>query len=422
MTLFSLLTYGDAANRGADVYTNVQALSMSPFFDYVSYIWKTAPCVYGPISLGTSRIAAMIAGGNILTAIMAYKVLAFIWAVVLIEMSYRLSRLLGTPVRPFLFIVLNPVFLLQGVAQLHCDMLAVALCVCMLYFFFNGRWYLAFLFAGIAIAAKMNFVLVLAFMLVALFLGRDSWLSFFYKAIAGTAITVIVLFMLYYPYYTSPETFRAPLTFLFSQNPAKSIAEVMGDVVYFAPGVLTGHTQELNNNINKPSGLSDGQLDVWLAVKKACQVFAFLLSAVIFLRFWFSGRDSRQWMSIFLRFLLIFLLFYSHVFYAWYLMILLPFVWHEEDKRFMQWLFVLTCFSNVHDILCAVNHGTPVYFVVLPLTFLSVLVFFWRFRNNFFTSLRPFSQHETLYIFPDHLSGQGGHSLFLISMPIDFNK
>ena len=386
--IYSLLCYGDAANRGVDVYAGVELLSISPFFDHVSSLWKAAPCVYGPVSLGTSRLACMVAGGNLWIAIGAYKVLVFLWAIVFVEMSYRISIVLKVSVKPFLFIVLNPVFMLQGVAQLHCDMPAIALCSCMLYFFFRRNWYLTFLFAGLAILAKMNFVLVLGFLVVALFLDRENWISFLYKTASGICVTVMVLFVFYYPYYTSTETFGAPLRFLFGQNPGKSISEVIGDVVYFAPGVITGHNDELQSNIHKSSGAPDGQLGTWLRVKKICQIFAFLLSAVIFIRFWYSKGDSKQWMSVFLRLLLVFLLFYSHVFYAWYLMILLPFVWYETDRRFMQWLFVLTSFSNVHDIMCSVQHGTWVYFAVLPLTLLSVLVFFWRFRNNFFTSLK----------------------------------
>lgn len=385
--IFSLLTYGDAANRGADVYADVKSLPVSPFFDYVSILWKTAPCVYGPVSLGTSRIAALIGGGNIFLAIAAYKVLAFIWSIVFIEMAYRISLFLKTSVKPFLFMVLNPVFLIQGLSQLHCDMLALALCCCMLYFFLIGKWYLAFLFAGLTILAKMNFVLVLGFLVVALFLNKKSWMSFFYKTAGGICITFMVLFIVYYPYYTSSETFRAPMKFLLGQNPAKSIAEVMGDVVYFAPQVISGHNEEMNKNMDKPSGLSDGQLQVWLMVKKIGQVFAFLFCAVIFIRFWFGRRDSKQWMSIFLRLLLVFLLFYSHVFYAWYLMILLPFVWYEEDKHFMQWLFVLTCFSIVQDFICFTNHDTIPYYIILVLTFLSIMVFFWRFRRVYFRSL-----------------------------------
>jgi hypothetical protein len=391
--IFSLLAYGDAANRGVDVYTDVRSLIISPYFDAVSYLWKTAPCVYGPVSLGTSRIACLFSSGHLMLAIAVYKVLVFLWALIFIEGIYRLRQRLGLSVRPLLFILLNPVFLIQGVAQMHCDLLAMALSACLLYFFYIGRWYWAFLFAGIAIAAKMNFLLVLGFLVPAVFLTGYTWRSSFYKVFVGLCITVISLAILYSPYYTSIRTFSVPLNFLFGQNPGKSLSEVLGDVIYFAPSVISGRHDELNSTIAKSSGVTDPQLVVWLAVKKACQLFAFIIGLAVFIKFCIGEKTTSQWMRICLRMLLIFLLFYSHVFYAWYIMLILPFVWYEEDELFMQWLFVLTCFSNVHDIMCSVNHGTPVYFIVLPLTLIGVLIFFWRFRNNFFRSLdRPPAQ------------------------------
>jgi hypothetical protein len=385
--IFSLLMYGDAANRGVDVYTDIQSYSVSPYFDYVSPLWRTAPCVYGPVSLGSARLASLLAQGHIVLAIAVYKAIVMLWAILFVEMTYRVSILLRTSVRPLLFILFNPIFLIQGVAQLHCDLLAVALCAGVLFFFFSGRWYLAFIFAGIMVAAKMNFVLVLGFLIGALFFSGEKWTAILYKSAIGLCFTLFTLFILYYPYYTSAATLTVPLKFLFGQNPGKSLAEVLGDIIYFAPSVISGHHDELNATMGKSSGVSDPQLVVWLGVKKACQLFAVILSLIVVVRFWMAGQRSRQWMSVFLRFILIFLMFYSHVFYAWYLMLLLPFVWFDRDERFMQWLFILMAFSNVHDIMCAVNHGTPVYFLVLPLTLIGVLLFFWRFRNNFFTSL-----------------------------------
>jgi hypothetical protein len=179
-----------------------------------------------------------------------------------------------------------------------------------------------------------------------------------------------------------------PFKFVIEQDPAKSIAEVIGDIVYFAPSVISGgEDKELQSNLHVKPSVSTKQLEAWLLVKKGSQAFALLMSIWVFLRFWMSRRDMRQWMKVFTRLMLLFLLFYSHVFYAWYLLMVIPFVWYEDDLRFIQWLFVLTCFSNVHDILCAVNHGTPVYFVVLPLTFLSIVSFVWRFRTVFFLSV-----------------------------------
>jgi hypothetical protein len=386
--MFSMFTYGDAANKGVDVYTDIHSYGVSPYYDFVSDLWKKAPCVYGPVCLNTIRIAALIGGGHLLFTLAAYKLLVLLWAILFIEVMHRISGLLNTPYRSFLFIVLNPLVLMQGLAQLHCDGIAITLSGCMLYFFLDKKWYLAFVFAGLSIAAKISFVLMLPFLIVGLFIDKNNWPSFLSRAAGGIAITVVILVAVYLPYYTSPQTFRTPFKFVFEQDPAKSIAEVIGDIVYFAPSVISsGGNEELHSNLHVKPSISPQQLKAWLLVKKISQVFALLMSALVFLNFWLGRRDVRQWMKVFARLVLLFLLFYSHVFYAWYLLMAIPFLWYEDDLRFIQWLFVLTCFTNVHDILCAVNHGTPIYFVVLPLTFLSIVSFVWRFRTVFFRSV-----------------------------------
>jgi hypothetical protein len=385
--LFSLLSYGDAANRGVDVYTDTASLILSPFFDFVNPMWRKAPCVYGPICLSTSRIAAFVGHGHLSLAITAYKVFAFIWAAIFIEIIFRIGSLLKTTIKPILFIVLNPLFMIQGLAQLHCDAIVITLAAALIYFFLSGRWYLAFIFLGLCIAAKISFVLLLPFLIVALFIEKTSWLSYLSRIGGGIAITAVVIVLMYLPFYTSPKTFTAPFDFLFHQNPAKSISEILGDIVYFAPGVLLGENGELQNNVITPSGISQRQLDAWLLIKTICQIFALVVSAIIFIRFWIGDRTLQQWFRVFVRLLLLFLLFYSHVFYPWYLLFLLPLLWFEGDLPFMQWLFVLTCFVTVQDSICFIKHDTLPYYLILILTFLSTAVFVWRFRTVYFKSL-----------------------------------
>ena len=386
--IFSLLTYGDAANRGIDVYTDTHSYSVSPYFEFVSNLWRTAPCVYGPVCLSMSRIAAFIGQGHLLLALLAYKVIALLWLALFIEVMYRIGNALGRSSSSLLFIILNPLVMMQGLAQLHCDGIAIALSGCMIYFFLTKKWYWAFVFAGLAIASKISFVLMLPFLVVGLFIEKSTWLSFLSRTFVGVVIAVITVVAIYAPYYTSLQTIQTPFKFVFNQDPAKSIAEVIGDIVYFAPSVISGkENQELHSNLHVRPSTSAKQLEAWLLVKKTSQGFALLMSAIVFLRFWLGERDIRHWMKVFTRLLLLFLLFYSHVFYAWYLLMVIPFLWYEDDLRFIQWLFVLTCFCNVHDILCAVQRGTPVYFLVLPLTFLSIVSFVWRFDRVFFKSV-----------------------------------
>ncbi|MBS1625216.1 MAG: hypothetical protein JST83_14410 [Bacteroidetes bacterium] len=385
--LFSLLSYGDAANKGVDVYTDTGALRVSSFFSLVGPLWRQAPCVYGPVCLTTSRIATLTGGGNVIMSIVAYKVLAIVWAAVFIEFMLRVGALLRLSAQMLALILLNPIFMIQGVGQLHCDAIAIALVAGLLYTLVSGRWYAAFVFAGLAIGAKMSYVLMLPFLIGGVFLLRSSWSQFFMRITAGLIITFTTLSLLYLPYYTSGDTFAVPFKFLALQNPAKSAAEIIGDIVYFAPAVVTGHNEEVNSSIQRPSGVSDGQLRSWLAVKMILQVFALVVSIVVLLRFWRGDRTFMNWCRNYVRLLLLFLLFYSHVLYPWYLLFILPLLLQESDVRFVQWLLVMLGLAVAQDTMTFARHDTIPYYIILVLTFISTMSFFWRFRTVYFRSL-----------------------------------
>ena len=68
-------------------------------------------------------------------------------------------------------------------------------------------------------------------------------------------------------------------------------------------------------------------------------------------------------------------------------MMLLPFMWVDDEPVFMQWLFVLTCFISVQDIVCTVSRNSLIYEGVLGLTFISVMLYMYKPMRMFFTSL-----------------------------------
>jgi hypothetical protein len=386
--IFSLLTYGDAANRGINVYTNSTGLSLSPYFSFINPLWAGGTCIYGPITLTLLKISTMVRSGDMLVSMIVYKVFIFLLSLAFIDMMYRVNTILKVSVRPYIFVVLNPVFLLQSVGQLHSDGIALTFAACMLCFLISGGWQLAFIFAAFAIATKLSFVLLIPFIIVWLFVNRKDGMTFFTQTLLGIGISAVIIGILYARYLSGFDQILAPMKSLISQNPAKSVAEVVGDILYFISTLIGGLSKDLNNSIHAASGAADGQVVAWMIAKKICQLAALLLSAFVFFRFWRGQRDARSWIMTFVRLMLIFLLFYSHVYYVWYLMMCLPFVAYDDDTRFMQWLFVLTCFSHTHDVICMISRDAPVFFIILPvLTILCISVFFWRFRNNFIRSL-----------------------------------
>jgi len=385
--IFTYMVFGDAANKGADVYINAQSTHYSTFYPYITGIWTTSTCAYGPVILLLAMIATWIGAGKILLALVIYKIMILVFALVFIEVAARICLVLQAPVRCFIFIVLNPVFLMQGVGQLHADLVAITFVLCAIYFLLTHKWQLAFLLVAFSIATKMNYVLVAPFFVVVLAMQHQGSKAVLYqKAGIGLLILILGLVPVYMPFYTSMATITTPFTFHFFQNPSKCIGEILSYPVYFIAQIITVHPLQLQNTVKAGSGPGT-QVLISVIIVKICQVLALCASLYILVRFVRGERTLKQWFRVYVRTLLLFLLCYLHIFNPWYLMMFLPFMWVDDEPGFMHWLFVLTCFISVQDIVCTVSRDSAAYVAVLVLTFISVMLYMYKPRRMFFTSL-----------------------------------
>ena len=250
--VFSLIAYGDAANKGMDVYINTHCLYSSVYFGYVSKFWQTAPCAYGPVCLVTARFAAWVGDGNMALALFIYKLTALPWAFLFIEMALRVAILLRSRSRKLLFVLLSPFILLQGVGQLHCDAIAASLALCGVYFVFSAkRWYIAFAFGALCVAVKINYVLVFPFLIVGLYINRkDGWRKFVRRGAIATGIYLATFLVVYMGVYKSPETFMVTFRFVFDRPPSKSIAELVGGIIYYVPKLYHHDYAAINDALN----------------------------------------------------------------------------------------------------------------------------------------------------------------------------
>ena len=386
--IFSYMVFGDAANKGADVYTNPQCTHYSTYYPYITGAWTSSTCAYGTVVLFMAMLATWVGAGKIAVALVVYKIMILVFAFVFVEIAARLTLLMQAPVSSFVFVVLNPVFLLQGVGQLHADLIAITFVACAVYFLLSNKWYWAFALVALSVATKMNYVLVVPFFIVAMVLQKQPSIRDFGNIAVGMVIMLATLIIAYLPFYSSIATFTTPFTFHFFQNPSKCIGEILGDVIYFAPQLLHGHKEQLQSTVNSTSG-PDAQLQTTWVVVRICQVFAVLGSFYLLVRFFIGERTLKMWFRVYVRTLLLFLLFYLHIFNPWYLMMFLPFLWVDDEPGFMRWLIVLTCFISVQDIVCSVSRDSMVYVAVLGLTFISVMLYLYKPWRMFFSSLFP---------------------------------
>ena len=384
--IFSYMVFGDAADKGADVYTNAQCTHFSTFYPYITGLWTTSTCAYGTVILLMAMLATWLSAGKIIVALIIYKLMVLLFAFLFIEVAAKISVILKSPLRHFTFIAFNPVFLMQGVGQLHADLIAIAFILFALYFLLSGKWYLSFILIAFSIATKMNYVLMLPFFVFVVFLQDGQSKNAYRKLGIGLTLSVLSLATLYFPFYTSTATVTTPFTFHFFQNPSKCIGEILSYVIYFAPQIISGHHDQLQGTVNGVAGPYT-QLLISVMIVKVCQVIALVTSLYILIRFLNGTQTLQQWFRVYVRTLLLFLLYYLHIFNPWYLMMFLPFMWVDEDPAFMGWLFVLTCFISVQDIVCSVSRDSVAYAIVLVLTFVSVMFYLYKPRRMFLTSL-----------------------------------
>jgi hypothetical protein len=221
---------------------------------------------------------------------------------------------------------------------------------------------------------------------VLLWLQNKGQYRFYSAAFAAVGVVTAVIAACYIPFYTSIATVTTPFTFHFSQNPSKCIGEVLSCAIYYIPQLLVGHTQSLQNTVYHSTG-SMAQVLMAVSIVKVCQLFALCSSLYIVIRFLRDQQILNQWLRVYVRALLLFLLFYMHIFNPWYLMMILPFMWVTESTAFMRWIFILTCFISVQDLVCIITRDTMVYAAELGLTFISITFYLYRPGYMFFTSL-----------------------------------
>ncbi len=386
--VFSLLTYGDLANKGVDIFSQSRLNGSSFFLQYCNPNGNDGPNVYGPVCIAFMRGATLFFPGSILGALLAFKLITFIWAALFIEAGLKIAGFVEGGAKSFLFIVINPLFLIEGVGQQHVDLLAAALALWAVYFVLSNKAELAFVPITLAIGVKMSYVLLLPYAFIALYIQYPHLSRFLVKSLIGLLISGLTLILIYWPYFTSFNNLIVPFQSLYHQVPTKSIVEVFGDTIFYATQLLhPGNGTNLSGSMTNDVLLAEQKQHIYDALILICRFVAITTSMFLLFRFFQKREDKTALTSLYLRLLLLFLLFYSHVIYPWYLLLALPFVWFEKDKRFMIWLFVLTCFCNAQGIMCSIDRNSWVYALVVPLIAINVFIFLWRFRSNFINKI-----------------------------------
>jgi hypothetical protein len=310
-------------------------LSQSPFFAWVGQIWNTKVCVYGPTTL-VSAIPATLFGANPWGALALLRLVWLPPIAVVMELSFRRF---GD--RPFFhsMVWLNPLFMVEGLGQLHADVLGLAAVVAGIVLATSGKMKSAWALYAFAVLGKYTF----------LFAGPWFWLLHATSvrqrvsrlaAMATILVGVGVLF--YCPFWRGLATLTEPVRTLGAINPGGSIVEVVGDVVE----VLRGGDKR----------------STWFAVALVLRIVFLGVAAVQLARMWRRSDDEGDLALATGALVVASITLASHRFQSWYLMTALPFFGLRCDEPWRRWWVLVIALATATEFI----HELPPTAAIVP--------------------------------------------------------
>ena len=373
--VYGLLLYGSVAAHGHDVFTTGEWLPGSAFFAWVGERWGAQVFIYGPTTL-VAALPAGVAGPN---AWLALFVLRFTWLVPLVaamEISFR-----RMPDRPLFhaMVWLNPLFVVQGLGQLHADVLGLAALATGIALQVRGRRWGGWCLGAIAVFCKYTFLFTTPWFWL---FGAEGTRQRAARVFAMGAVIVGVGVLLYAPFWSGPATLTTPLRTLDSSLPGGSITEVAGHLVH----VLRGGAVP-------PATLPPR---VAVEMERAAKGPTWLVVSLI-LRFVFAGVALRQLQGMLRRrsrddelalgtgtLVVAGLTLASQRFHSWYLLTAAPFFGFRCEGPWRLWWVLAVGLSVATEFI----HVLPRSAALLPIWSVLtnggvVAVFLWSFRERF---------------------------------------
>jgi len=386
--IFQLVSWSSRAARGNDVFTTVNALPGSEWASYVSARWARTVCHYGPLTL-VAAMPAALAHGSPWTAILLVRTC---WLVPLVAVMLASFRLLPSMRTFHAMLWLNPLWLLEGPGQLHCDLVGITLISAGVVLAMRRRTVVAALLYALAVVSKYTFVLVGPWFL--LFETTSKRQRAVRALLLATAIGACGA-AFYSPFWRGTSTLTAPLQDTFSERPGGTLEEVVGDLVLAArgrspsPPSTTGAVAMAQDRAAMGSG--------WLvvaAVKLAVKVVTMAVVARLLYLMFETNRPEVTALGTG-AFIVAAVTLGAPKFEPWYLLPALPFFGLSCTSAWRRWLTgavalgVLPTFANV---LPGTSSIVPIWGVIS--TGANVAWFFAMFRARYLVSLAETSQVE----------------------------
>ena len=375
------LGHGYLSNHGVDVFANTDILKNSAWAPYIDD-WKDGPFVYGPVNLIPAKLANLVGGENLWISFFTYKLLMLLIGFGIVEM---LNKIVKEP-KDLLLAVLAPAFWLHNIGHMHNDLIACLLVLTAVFFVLKNLLMPAAVFIGMALSCKVSVIMYVPFIFSLYFFTADEQIS---KKIGRMVVSVLLLAITiigcYAIFYDGGASISVPFQYLSRQHPAKSFAEILGEILNV---VCSGvNKANIESELAMEEIPNEDPKVYWWGISK--MIFNIVGILMMLITGWIFALKTKMKFNreliveLFIKLSFIFFFFYLHIFQAWYLALLIPLIAISSNQRIKKYFMVLCAYSGVHTIMIAIARPSFLFYILPVLVIINALLFLWQFRRNY---------------------------------------
>lgn len=358
--MFSIFSYS-AEIDSTNIYSQFHFDSSSLFYPYVCKLYYNTPCVYGPWTLWLGKLSQLFTS-NIVGILFSFKLIYFIFfelTIYLFKIYYNSkSELVDSK---FYYLLVFPLLWFQGLMQLHNDFLGIFFIILFFYYLMINKNIIYSLIAlTAAILVKFIFGLFVIPFFIYLFQERNQLeFNFYRKFLAGLLFSFSLVILSYLNYIENIGQFLLPLKSLSIMGTHGSLKDIFQAISHAI------EMEELNSFFN---------------------YFIIAIIATI-LSFHIIKYKFKNYITLSLICFSLFICFYAHRFFPWYLLVIYPLFIFKIEKSTIAWRewFIIISFGYcLQDISVQIPHHYLAYHINIGIsTALGLFGIFYKFKNRF---------------------------------------
>ena len=377
--LFSLLAQASLSRQGQDVFGSAAAYRNSPWFAWIGARWRESPSPYGPVTLLAAWPGALV-GSNPFLADGSLKISWGLALVAVFELSQRRFRE-GPHFQTMLW--LNPLLLVEGIGQLHPDLLGALLITTGLLLRRRSPGPGGALSWAMATLCKLNLALTVPwFALVA----TRTWAQRLRRVAVLAGVFAVVAVLAYAPFWRGPETLAGQWRSLRVSTlvPGGTLVDVAGAVA----GALAGEPSHAGRTVEEFDASQQAvRAQAWRIAQAIAALIA--LAAIVPLGLRLLRRQDEEWLAVATGgFVVAIVTLASPKFQSWYLLAAVPFFALRCPPTWRRWWVWAVGTSVTPEFQHILPRSSPLYVPASLGTLASVVIFLCWFRGRFWAGDR----------------------------------